>query len=645
MRFLLLRLAYGTLAGLLIGLLAGSGEVVYLTYTQLKILMTPAQWTGLFGVALAGYGGLGAAVGLVASLVLAPLTGRGQAVRYYREAMRRDLLAGFLAPVIGIAAAAVGLVVVSPWLLAAFRREGGTLWGAAVVVLVLAVAGSWTLVLHRLLRRRDEGQPGVVPLWLPVPALVLVLFLAGVVREPAGGKGFGSHVNQALPNLVVITLDTYRADHLSWYGHPVATTPTLDYFARKNVSFPSAVCPMPETAPSHASMMTGLHPLAHGVMDNATPLGEDAETLAEYLAGQGYSTGAFVSAYSLDRDLRLDQGFSVYDDDLAGGVRGQGDLALWRLRTWLAFRLGQPAELDDLERDAADTNERVYEWLARHAGENFFLWVHYFDPHAPYEPHGLAGFEANGTPADPTVDHAAILDERRNTYRADEIEPLKRTYAEECSYTDRRLGELLRTLEDYRLFDRSVIVIVGDHGESLGEHDIHFSHMGLYDPTVRVPMMLRAPSLGDGARVVEDQVRVQDLFPTSLQLMGFRYAAPMDGKTLVPRIRGEESGDLQALLVGRMGKLGDGLWVGLRERQWKYLRSPPPEAREEFYLLDSDPDELDDVAATHEQAVKAARAGVNATLGGTTIDDPAGAGMSAEQRARLEALGYVEGSE
>jgi arylsulfatase A-like enzyme len=297
--------------------------------------------------------------------------------------------------------------------------------------------------------------------------------------------------------------------------------------------------------------------------------------------------------------------------------------------------------MDDLERDAADTNTRVYEWLARHRAENFFLWVHYFDPHAPYVPHGIDGFEANGRPGDPSVDHAGILDQRRNDYEAGEMEPLALLYAEECSYVDRQLGELLRTLEDFQVLDRSVIVIVGDHGESLGEHDINFSHMGLYDPTVRVPMMLRSPSLGDDARVVEDQVRVQDLYPTALRLMGFRYAAQMDGKNLVPRIEGKESGDLQALLVGRMGKLGDGFWVGLRERQWKYLRTPPPEGREEFYLLLEDPGELNDVSAEQEKAVQAARLGVNAALGGTGLEDLAGADLSAEQRARLEALGYV----
>jgi len=472
---------------------------------------------------------------------------------------------------------------------------------------------------------------------------VLVLFVAGVVRSPAGGKGFGSHVNEALPNLVLVTLDTYRADHLSLLGNRAVSTPTLDYFARKNVYFPNAVCPLPETAPSHASMLTGLHPLDHGVMDNASPLGQQAETLAEFLKGHGYSTAAFVSAYSLDRDLRLDQGFDVYDDDFTRRVRGYNDLAIRQLAILLRFKFGQPAEMTELERPAEYTNGRAMEWLARHYTENFFLWVHYFEPHTPYIPHGLQGFEVNGTPADPALDHVAILDERRNTYSEDEAVKLRSLYAEECSHLDRRVGDFFLLLEDYEVFDNSVIIVIGDHGESLGEHDVMFSHMGLYDPSIRVPFMLRAPALGDEHVVVPDQVRVQDVFPTALSLLGFRYAAALDGRDLVPRIRGQETGDLQALLTGRMGTLGSGMYVGLRESAWKYLRTPPPESAEEYYRLLEDPDELNNVAAEEAQAVQAVRSAVNAVIGGTSVGEPAGGtDLDAEQCERLRMLGYVE---
>ena len=643
MKFFLLRVLYAALAGLCLGVLAGSLEVIHLTYSQLKLLMTPAQWCLLFGTAVALYGGVGAALGGASALALAPITGRGAKARYFREVMNRDMLAPTLAPVTGLVLAVLGWIVLSPWILAALRNEQGRLWAVAVVGFVAVVAGMWALTLFRLLRRRDEGQAAVVPLWLPVPLLVFALFVAGVVRSPAGGKGYGSHVNEALPNLVLITLDTYRADHLSWLGHPRVSTPTLDYFARKNVLFSNAVAPIPETAPSHASMITGLHPLDHTVMDNASRLPRDVTTLAEYLRDQGYSTGAFVSAYSLDRDLQLDQGFDVYDDDFTQRVRGANDLALRRLAIWLGFRFGQPAQMSDLERSGQQTNARADEWLGRHYSENFFLWVHYFDAHAPYVPHGLDGFEDNGAPGAPVLDHASLLDERRTTYRREEVEPLGRLYAEECSYVDRRVGDLLRRLEEYGVYESSVVIIVGDHGESLGEHDIQFSHMGLYDPSIRVPFMLRAPSLGGDPVRIHDQVRVQDVFPTALRLLGFRYAARMDGRDLVPRIRGEEQGDLQALLVGRMGKLGTGLWVGLRESRWKYLRAPPPDAIEEFYLLEVDPGELDNAAERAGQAISAARVGVNDALGTTTLMEGQTGGLAPEQRARLEALGYVEG--
>ena len=641
MKFLLIRVLTGLAAGLSIGALAGAGELVYLTYGELKILMTPAQWSALYGAAVAMYGAVGAVVGVVVAGVLAPILGRGAKVQYYRSVMNRDLMASTLGPVIGSCLGVMGWIVVSPWILAALRADRGMAWALAVSGFVAIIAAMWGLVTYRILRRRDEGYPAIIPLWLPTPVIVAGLFVVGLVHPPAGGKGFGSHVNEALPNLVLVTLDTYRADHLSMLGQHGVSTPTLDYFARKNVYFPNAVCPLPETAPSHASMITGLHPLDHGVLDNASPLVDSADTIAEYLRDQGYSTAAFLSAYSLDRGLNLDQGFAVYDDDFTRRVRGRNDLALRQLSIYLRFRFGSPAAMTELERPAELTNARAAEWLARHYTENFFLWVHYFEPHAPYIPHGLDGFEDNGAPGDPKVDHVAILDERRNTYRADEIAGLKRLYAEECSHLDRRLADFFSLLGDFEVYDNSVIIVIGDHGESLGEHGIQFSHTGLYDPSIRVPFMLRAPSIGEESVVVEDQVRVQDVFPTALRLMGFRYAAQLDGRDLVPRIRAEASGDLQALLIGRMGMLGSGMWVGLRERPWKYLRSPSPESREEFFRLLEDPDELTDVAAEEAGAVQAARVGVNQALGTTTLDSGDDS-MPADQCERLRALGYVE---
>jgi arylsulfatase A-like enzyme len=643
MRFFAMRVLYGAIVGLSLGALAGAGELLYLTWFQLKLLMTPAQWSALFAMAVATYGLLGAGVGGATALALAPLLGRGAKVQYYRSVMKRDLLAPALTPVVGVVLAVLSLILVSPWVLVALRADGGLVWGLLVSGFVVVMSATWALAFHRILRRRDEGHPAVFPMWLPIPVLVMVLFVVGVVRSPAGGKGFGSHVNEALPNLVLVTLDTFRADHLSFLGNRAVSTPTLDYFARKNVYFPNAVCPLPETAPSHASMLTGLHPLDHGVLDNASPLPSSAETLAEFLHGHGYSTAAFVSAYSLDRELRLDQGFDVYDDDFTRRVRGYNDLALRQLTIWLRFRFGQPAKMTELERPAEYTNARAAEWLSRHYSENFFLWMHYFEPHAPYVPHGLEGFEVNGKPGAPSVDHVAILDERRNSYSPDEVVKLRALYAEECSHLDRRIGDFFLLLEDYEVYDNSVIIVLADHGESLGEHEVLFSHMGLYDPSIRVPFMLRAPALGDEHVVVEDQVRVQDVFPTALSLLGFRYAATMDGRDLQPRIRQQESGDLQALLTGRMGHLGTGMHVGLRERSWKYLRTPPPESTEEYYRLLEDPDELHDVSGEETQAVQAVRSAVNAVIGGTSVGEPAGTGdLDPEQCERLRMLGYVE---
>lgn len=349
-------------------------------------------------------------------------------------------------------------------------------------------------------------------------------------------------------NVLLITLDTTRADRLGCYGYSLAKTPVLDRLAKRGVLFERAYAPVPLTLPSHATMMTGLYPPEHGLRNNGqAALPSGLPTLATELKAAGYDTGAFVAAFVLDHKFGLQRGFDKYDDDLS--------LADPTLHGHHQYRDGS------LVIDAA------LRWLRPRARKPYFCWVHLFDPHYPYLAH----------------------EDRFGDQFSD------RLYDAELAYVDEQLGRLISTLEKSGALDNTVIVIVGDHGESLGEHGELSHSMTVYDATLRVPFLIASPGgIVAGHRVAEP-VSLVDLAPTLLDQLGLKPLADASGRSLRPALRGE-SMPVRACYAETDEPWHAGHWSPLRAlitERWKYIRSPRPE----LYDLIADPPELRDLAS------------------------------------------------
>lgn len=297
-------------------------------------------------------------------------------------------------------------------------------------------------------------------------------------------------------DVVVISLDTTRADHLSLYGYPLATSPNLDRFAAKAVVFQSARTVVPLTGPSHASLFTSLYPHQHGAFRNGIPLRKDVPTLARILSARGYDCAAFLSGWTLKSRLcGLQEGFRVYDETFT-----------------------QRYKLLNRERAAEDVTQAVLAFLdSGRYSRPLFLFVHYFDPHDPYRRH--KGFrESLGA-------QAAALGWTLPGKVCD--------YDNEISYMDSHLGELLLQIEKRGLLDHAVLWIVGDHGESLGEHGYWGHGRRVYEPNLRIPMVLFAPAwFRTPARIMEP-VTTLDVLPTLFGLLSEPLEdIPMEGRDL-----------------------------------------------------------------------------------------------------------------
>jgi arylsulfatase A-like enzyme/Flp pilus assembly protein TadD len=350
----------------------------------------------------------------------------------------------------------------------------------------------------------------------------------------------------APPNVLLITVDTTRADRLGCYGHQPAHTPNIDRLAAEGVLCDDAIAAAPITMPSHATILTGLYPPAHGVRDNgAYALGDEVVTLAERLRENGYATQAFVSAVVLAQRYNLVQGFDGYDDDLWA----EDDPKMFMIR----------------DRPAPRTAERFVAWFESWKGEAprppFFAWVHFFDPHHPWE---------------------APREDRRLT---------QNPYDAEISVADRGVGTVLRALREAEVLDDTLVILTADHGESLGEHGEKTHAVFIYDATVRVPFILRFPRDLPAGRVYEGPVRHVDVVPTVLETLGLPGADETQGVDLGPALRGEQpTPSLSQYSESLLSEVGFGMapLYGVRKDGYKWIRAP----RAELYDLDNDPGEL-----------------------------------------------------
>ena len=392
-------------------------------------------------------------------------------------------------------------------------------------------------------------------------------------------------------NLVVVTIDTLRADRLGCYGYSTADTPNLDRLAARGALFENAVCQTPLTAPSHASIFTGTYPTVHKVRDTGGFVLEGShQTLAGMLAGQGWDTAAFVGASVLKKSFGLNRGFAVYDDRMPPPEPGK-------------------AAGDYPERRAGEVVDRAVAWLGGQSGKPFFLWVHVFDPHSPYDP--PAPF--------------------RERFKG-------RLYDGEVAYTDRELGRLFEAIDRKDSRD-TLIAVLSDHGESLGEHGEYSHGVFLYDSTLRIALMLAGPGVPAGRRVTP-QARTVDLVPTVLELMGGKAPAGIQGTSLVPAFSGQAPAPASyAETLYPKINMGWAELRGMRTNRWKYIRAPRPE----LYDLASDPHETANVLETHPTEVREMEAQLSA-VAGSGAEKVATAMVDRRTMEQLKSLGYLGGS-
>jgi arylsulfatase A-like enzyme/Tfp pilus assembly protein PilF len=391
------------------------------------------------------------------------------------------------------------------------------------------------------------------------------------------------------PNILLVTIDTLRADRLGAYGYAHARTPTLDALAAAGVRFADATAHAPLTYPSHASILTGRYPGAFGVrLNGMDPLPSSAVTIAERLKGAGYRTGATVASVVLDESYGLAQGFDEYDDSISGPVR-------------------ETMAMAELQRRAAEVTPLAQKWIQRQQGP-WFLWVHYYDPHLPYEAPAPFDAAAAGRP-----------------------------YDAEIAYVDAELAKLLKPLDR----SRTVIIVTSDHGEGLGDHGEADHGFFLYDATLRVPLIVAAPSIKGG--VVREQVRLIDVAPTiaSFAELALDSGGPDQGESLRPLLEGRARREVPiSLAESWYPRLHFG-WSELRSGrvgEWKYIAAPKPE----LYDLRSDPAEMKNVVSTRDQVAGRLAADLQKTTERFTQREPAKTTQpDAATVQRLQALGYV----
>jgi arylsulfatase A-like enzyme/Tfp pilus assembly protein PilF len=405
-------------------------------------------------------------------------------------------------------------------------------------------------------------------------------------------------------NVVLITIDTLRADHLGCYGYKQIKTPNIDGLAADGVRFESAFAVVPVTLPSHSSMLTGTYPMLSGMHDfSGNKLSPLQPTLASVLKQAGYQTGAVIGAAVLDSRFGLNQGFDFYYDHFD-------------------FSRLDEANLDEMERPGNVVADVALDWLAKNSQRKFFLWMHLYDPHFPYRP----------------------------------PEPYSREYAPqpydgEIAFADEQVGRLLRFLKEKGIYRNTVIVLCGDHGESLGEHGEKTHGFFIYNATMHVPLIIRLPENrlpeNAAARAVADPVSLVDLMPTVLGAIGLEIPLQVQGRSLLPELRADrtdrERSNRDRVLYGEtfMPRIHFN-WSELRGSEnikYHFIDAPRPE----LYDLAKDPGEVHNLFTEKKAVAEEMRA----KLVGMIRDYSAGkelaekTGLDPALMERLKALGYA----
>ena len=422
-------------------------------------------------------------------------------------------------------------------------------------------------------------------------ATVLIGFLLLRQRQPdfarlRGGREF---------NVILVTVDTLRADRIGCYGHPLVKTPTMDAFAASGIRFEDCIAQVPLTLPSHTTILTGTLPIHHGVRDNGGfVVPSELVTMAESFKARGYATSAFVAAYVLDSKWGLDQGFDTYFDKF--------DLSRF-----------EKISLGEVQRPANEVLDEALGWLERNKDGRFFAWIHLYDPHTPYAPPEPFAGEYPQSP-----------------------------YLGEIAFTDSQLARLKDFIDHSGLADRTFLVLAGDHGESLGEHQEQTHGFFVYQAALHVPLIVVTPFAGLRGVTSGETVGLVDILPTVCDMTGIPVPAGVQGRSLVPSFfRPGAETDRLAYAETFYPRYHYG-WSDLRSVQdgrFKLILAPVPE----LYDLDRDPGEEKNLVYLEKDVFKDLSARAEALMeaaGQNALEVDLGK-VDQETREKLAALGYV----
>ena len=436
--------------------------------------------------------------------------------------------------------------------------------------------------------------------WIVAGALASVLLIAALWSSQIWVDGLS--LDQKRPmNVIVVTADTLRADKLACYGNSRIATPHLDQLAASGVLFENSTTVVPLTLPAHSSIFTGTYPMYHGVRDNGGYyLDSDQITLAELLKDKGFSTGAFVGAFVLDSRWGLDQGFDHYFDDF--------DLSKF-----------ENVSLDTVQRRGDEVLEEALAWMDSVRNGPFFSWIHFYDPHTPYDP------------PEPYLSQYEGVRWGR--------------YDGEVAYVDSLMGQLAQWLRERQLAESTIVAFIGDHGESLGEHDETSHGFFVYDSTVDVPFILSTPYRELRGQRIAAQVRTIDLMPTLLDLLAMDTPEAVQGVSLVELASGETD-DLDLIAYSESfyprHHYGWSELKSLRGGGFHFIAAPRPE----LYDVVNDPSEEENLASRRPREVRRLERQLAEILDASSVDgieEQEPATLDPETAQRLAALGYLAG--
>jgi arylsulfatase A-like enzyme len=409
-------------------------------------------------------------------------------------------------------------------------------------------------------------------------------------RVISEGKILRVKKGEEQPNILLITIDTLRADHLSCYGKNTLRTPISDMLAEEGVRFNQVYSQSHITSPSHLALLTSKYPIRHVRDNNPCIVSPELKNMAHLLSRKGYTTFGIVSVELFNPYwcVNIDRDFKYY------------------YPVWGNNRIG------------AQGRDIFHDWLKDHYSKRFFGWIHLFDPHAPYIPprsHYKMYYQGDEKSLSGTSMRQAEFPVffKDNVAWLDGVTDIAfpvAQYAAEVSYVDSVVGDILQDLDNYGLLEKTLVILTSDHGESLTEHDIFFDHQSLYDPILHIPLIMRYPTKLPRGKVIESLAMSIDVLPTVFDLLGYEIPGDIDGKSLLPLIRGE-AGDIHDAVFSEHV---DGTQLMVRTRKWKYIKSLKDwhytgrfsikKGQIELYDLENDPEESKNIAYFYPETAR-----------------------------------------